>query len=404
VRIAFSTSVIQRGRSGVGQYVLSLVRALLPAAAHHEFTLFVLEKDLPLFDFASGSMRLEAVSERFRPAIRDILWHQAVLPGLIKRGAIEVLHVPSYRRMIWPRPCALVSTIHDLAPFHLKGKYDPARMFYGRVVARRLAQRQDAIVTVSKATAADVEALFGVSASRVSVIPNGLDHAQFRPGSQAGARQSVCAPLGIAGPFFLYVARLEHPGKNHSGLIEAFNRFKAATGSPWRLVLAGGDWHGAPAIREMVRASPFARDISVIGFVPSADLPDWYRAADVFVFPSHFEGFGMPPVEAMACGCPVLSSSTGALAETVGAAAGHLEPDDVGQMEAQLTRAASDAAWLAALRAAGISRARSFDWATAANATLDVYMRAVTRFTPFLGSVPSGTPGINPFVSPQHED
>jgi glycosyltransferase involved in cell wall biosynthesis len=404
VRIAFSTSVIQRGRSGVGQYVLSLVRALLPAAAHHEFTLFALEKDLPLFDFASGSMRLEPVSERFRPPIRDILWHQGVLPGLLRRRKVDVLHVPSYRRMIWPRPCALVSTIHDLAPFHLKGKYDPARMFYGRVVARRLARRQDAIVTVSRTTALDVESLFGVPEARLNVIPNGLDHSHFRTGSRADSRQAVCTPLGITGPFFLYVARLEHPGKNHSGLIEAFNRFKAATGSPWKLMLAGGDWHGASAIREMVRASPFARDIGVLGFVPSADLPDWYRAADVFVFPSHFEGFGMPPVEAMACGCPVLSSASGALAETVGNAAGLLDPDDVSQIQAQLTRAATDGAWLDELRTAGISRARSFDWAVTARATLEVYMRAATHFTASLGSVPHGTPGINPFVSPQRED
>jgi glycosyltransferase involved in cell wall biosynthesis len=404
VRIGFSTSVIQRGRSGVGQYVLALVRALLPAATHHEFTLFVLEKDLPLFDFASGSMRLEPVSERFRPAVRDILWHQTVLPGLVKRLGIEVLHVPSYRRMIWPRPCALVSTIHDLAPFHMKGKYDPARMFYGRVVARRLAQRQDAIVTVSRSTAHDVETLFKVPAERLNVIPNGLDHAQFRTGSRAEAREAVCAPRAITGPFFLYVARLEHPGNNHSGLIEAFNRFKASTGSPWKLMLAGGDWHGAPAIHEMARTSPFASDISVHGFVPSAELPDWYRAADVFVFPSHFEGFGMPPVEAMACGCPVLSSSCGALAETVGDAAGHLEPGDVGQIQTQLTRAATDAAWLEELRAAGLARARLFDWATAARATLDVYMRAAAHFTAPVGSVPTGTSGINPFVSPQREE
>jgi glycosyltransferase involved in cell wall biosynthesis len=349
-------------------------------------------------------MRLEAVSERFRSPIRDILWHQAVLPGLIRRHGIEVLHVPSYRRMIWPRPCALVSTIHDLAPFHLKGKYDPARMFYGRVVARRLAHRQDAIVTVSGATARDVESLFKIPAERLTVIPNGLDHDRFHPGTPAGARSAVCAPLGIDGPFFLYVARLEHPGKNHSGLIDAFNRFKAATGSPWKLMLAGGDWHGAPAIKDMVRASPFSRDIRLLGFVPSSDLPNWYRAADVFVFPSHYEGFGMPPVEAMACGCPVLSSLAGALAETVGPAAGYLEPDDIGQMQAQLTRAATDPSWLRELRVAGLHRAKSFDWATTAGATLDVYVRAATHFATPLGSVQPGTSGINPFVSAQRDD
>jgi len=370
---------MQHGRSGVGQYILALVRALLPAAARHEFTLFVLEKDTPLFGFAAGSMRIEPISERVRPPIRDILWHQTTLPAWARRHGIDVLHVPSYRRMLWPRPCALVATIHDLAPFHVAGKYDPARMFYGRVVARRLAARQDEVIAVSRTTARDVESLFRVPVERLTVVPNGLDHGQFHAGSQSAARLAVCSPRGLFGPFFLYVARLEHPAKNHAGLIEAFNRFKASTGSNWKLVLVGSDWHGAGTVHGLARASPYSDDIKRVGFVPSADLADWYRAADVFVFPSFFEGFGLPPVEAMACACPVLSSSSGALGETVSGASGHLEPLDIEQIQAHITRAAIDPAWRDELRAAGLSRARAFDWKTTAEATLGVYEKALLR-------------------------
>jgi glycosyltransferase involved in cell wall biosynthesis len=355
-------------------------------------------------------MRLEAVSERHRPPIRNILWHQASLPRLLERHGIDVLHVPSYRRMLWPRPCALVSTIHDLAPFHLAGKYDLARMLYCRVVARRLAQRQDEIVAVSRATARDVESLFQVPAGRLTVIPNGVDHARFRPGPQIRAREAVCAPRGLASPFFLYVARLEHPAKNHARLIEAFNRFKAATGSPWSLVLAGGDWHGASTIHGLVRASPFAGEIHVLGFVAPADLADWYRAADVLVFPSLHEGFGLPPVEAMACACPVLSSTSGALGETVAGAAGLLEPRDTGQIQAQLTRVATDPGWREQLRGAGLARARSFDWGATAKATLGVYAKAIARGArsmsarPRLGSARPGNSGIDPMATAEGRD
>lgn len=379
MKIGLSTSVIQRGHSGVGQYVLSLVRALLPAATTHEFTLFVLEEDLPLFHFAANAMRIEPVAERHRPPVRNILWHQTELPRLVRRAALDVLHIPSYRRMLWPRPCALVATIHDLAPFQFAGKYDWARMVYGRLIARQLAQRQDEIVAVSRLTARGIGTFFRVPADRVTVVPNGLDHDRFKPGAQSQARGNVCTPRGVTGPFFLYVARLEHPAKNHARLIAAFNGFKAATGSPWQLVLAGSDWHGAEAIHAAVRASPYAGDIHRLGFVPSTDLPDWYRAADVFVFPSLYEGFGLPPIEAMACACPVLSSTRGALAETVGAAAGRLEPDDAAQIEAQLTRAATDAGWRATLRAAGLVQAGQFAWQATAQATLGVYARALTR-------------------------
>jgi glycosyltransferase involved in cell wall biosynthesis len=378
VKIALSTSVIQRGRSGVGQYGLALVRALLPAGARHEFTLYVLEEDRPLFRFAEGRMRLETVAERHRPPVRNILWHQRELPRLLRRAGTEVLHIPSYRRMLGPRPCALVATIHDLAPFHLAGKYDWARMFYGRVIARQLARRQDEIVAVSHSTARDVEAFFGIPRDRLTVVPNGVDHDRFRPGSAAAAREAVCPRLGSR-RFFLYVARLEHPAKNHARLIDAFNRFKAAARSDWQLVLAGSDWHGAEAIHDLIHASPFARDILALGFVPAADLPDWYRAADVLVFPSLYEGFGLPPIEAMACGCPVLSSTRGALEETVGDAAGRLDPENVAQLQAQLTRIAADGGWRKQLREAGLARAREFDWDVAATSMLDVYARAAAR-------------------------
>jgi glycosyltransferase involved in cell wall biosynthesis len=389
LKIGLSTSVIQRGKSGVGQYVLSLVRALLPACGEHEFTLFVLADDVPLFHFAAAAMRLVVIDERHRPPVKNILWHQTVLPQLARRAGLDVLHVPSYRRMLWRHPCALVSTIHDLAPFHLTGKYDWARMFYGRVIARRLAHRQNEIIAVSELTARDIGKYFHVPATRVTVVPNGLDHDQFRPGARAEAREAVCAPRGVSGPFFLYVARLEHPAKNHSRLIVAFNAFKAATNSPWHLVLAGSNWHGAETIHALVEASPFARDIHRLGFVPSADLPNWYRAADVFVFPSLFEGFGLPPIEAMACGCPVLSSPRGALAETVGGAAGILDPEDSAQIQAQLTRAASDTAWRDELRAAGLIRARAFNWEQTAAATLDVYARAAGKPRAKTGAAPA---------------
>ncbi|MBI2512593.1 MAG: glycosyltransferase family 4 protein [Opitutae bacterium] len=378
MKIGISTSVMQRGRSGVGQYVLALVRALLPAARRHEITLFVLREDLPHFEFARGAVRLVPVEERFRSAVRDIAWHQTALPVIARRLGLDVLHVPSYRRMLWPKPCALVATIHDLAPFRVAGKYDRVRMFYGRVVARRLAWRQDEIVAVSRHTACDVAAFFGVPRQRLTVVPNGLDHERFHPRAE-GDRCEIARRRGVTAPFFLYVARLEHPAKNHVKLVRAFNRFKAASGSPWQLVLGGSDWHGAEHIHAEVRRSPWCDAIHTLGFVADADLPAWYRAAGGFVYPSAYEGFGLPPVEAMACGCPVLSSSRGALAEVVGDAALIVEPDDEEDFAAQLRRFATDEELRLDLRDAGLKHACAFDWARTAEATLGVYQLAARR-------------------------
>lgn len=382
LRIGITTSVIQRGKTGVAQYVFALVRALMEVAEDHEFVLFVLEEDVPLFQFATPRMQLYVVPEKWRSAVKNIFWHQAVLPSIAKELGLDVLHVPSYRRMLWRKPCALVATIHDLAPFHIQEKYDPLRMFYGRVVVKRLAQRQDAILAISTNTARDIREFFHIPLGQQNVILNGLDHERFCPSADGANPAAKRTRWNLEHPFFLYVSRLEHPAKNHVRLIDAFNAFKAATGSPWLLALGGSDWHGADVIRRKAAESPFAADIRFLGFVPDADLPDLYRAAGAFVYPSLFEGFGLPPVEAMACGCPVISSTRGALREVVGRAALAVNPEDVADMTAALTTVSSDEAKRDALIEAGFCNAARFDWKANARAVMAVYQSAAATLNP----------------------
>lgn len=382
MNVGISTSVIQRGRTGIAQYVFALVRALARRPDGLRIHLLVLEEDRPLFEDVADRVTLVPVSERHRSALRNILWHQTVLPGLARRLGLDVLHTPSYRRLVWSARLPRVGTIHDLAPFHVTGKYDPLRMFYGRQVVRRLARRQDAVIAVSGRTAADLKQHFGLGSDRVTVIWNGLDHDRFHPGDPAAAREEARRLWGLDGPFFLYVSRLEHPGKNHVRLIEAYERFRRTTGQRWLLVLGGSDWHGAEAIHAAARASEFAADIRLPGFIDDARLPDLYRAASALVYPSLFEGFGFPPLEAMACGCPVVCSDRGSLGEVIGDAAEVVDPLEAGSIAAGLSRLAGDADLRRRRVASGLANARRFDWDDAARRTVDVYRRAVARSMP----------------------
>jgi glycosyltransferase involved in cell wall biosynthesis len=375
MRIGISALMIQRGRTGVSQYVLSLLTALEKQPGDHRIFVFRLEADTGLFQKKSGEINQVSVSEKFRPPLLNILWHQVWLPRLARKLTLDVLHVPSYRRLLWPRPCPLVGTIHDLAPFHLGTKYDRKRSFYGRGVVRRLAHRQDRIIAVSEATAADIVRSFEIPRERITVIHNGIDHQKFNPGAPDSARSKVAAVYGLERPFFLYVARLEHPGKNHVNLVSAFEMFKAATKSGWSLVFAGSDWHGAEAIHQAVERSPVAGDIRRLGFVPDEDLPDLYRAAGALVYPSLHEGFGLPPVEAMACGCPVVSSTRGALGEVVGQAAALVDPVDIHSIARQLYVISMNLEERNRFRAKGLARAADFDWNRTAAETLRVYER-----------------------------
>jgi glycosyltransferase involved in cell wall biosynthesis len=342
----------------------------------------VLRQDLPLFQEFADQMHIVPVSELFRRPELNILWHQTRLPQLARQYQLDVLHVPSYRRLVRAQPCAMVATIHDLAPFHVHAKYDPLRMFYGRVVVRRLAQRQHSIIAISRNTARDIFRFFNVPRERVRVIYNGLDHARFAPLTDEEAKARVRQSLKIEHPFFLYVSRLEHPGKNHVRLIAAFDQFKQTTNSPWQLVLAGKDWHGAEVTHEAIHQSPFRHDIRSLGFVADSELPSLYHAASACVYPSLYEGFGMPPVEAMASGCPVLCSDRGSLAEVIGEAALIADPEDVSDLARKLRAIAGDPDLRHRLRARGLRQARRFDWRETAAATLDLYERTAAVYSP----------------------
>jgi glycosyltransferase involved in cell wall biosynthesis len=379
MRIAISTSVIQRGRSGIAQYVFALVKALLPHAGRHDIHLLVLEEDVRLFDFAAGKVEIISIKEQFRPPVNDIAWHQSVLPGWLRKHKIDVVHIPSYRRMLYFAPCALVATIHDLAQFHVAHKYDWARMAYGRVIARRLAARQDDIIAISQSTARDIERFFHVKPDRIHVIYNGVDQERFAPADHPQAKVEVAKRWSLGRPFFLYVSRVEHPLKNHARLIDAFNQFRAVSSVEWDLAFVGSDWHGADVIHAMAQQSPYRRDIRFLGFVEDAALPILYLAADAMVYPSLFEGFGMPPIEAMSCGCPVLSSRRGSLDEVLGNSAGIFDPERVDEIVEALKRVAGDFQWREALRDAGLRNARRFSWRESAARVLDVYEQAVER-------------------------
>jgi len=382
VKIGFSTSVIQRGKTGIAQYVFALLRQLSRPESGVDLTVFALEEDLEHFQFLAGKARLVTVSEQHRAPVKNILWHQQTLPGLARRHQLDVLHVPSYRRLLWRRPCPLVATIHDLAPFHVQGKYDWKRMLYGRVIVRQLARRQDHIIAISENTARDIRTFFGVAASKMTVVHNGLDHARFFPVEPEKARAIAAERWGLSAPFFLYVSRLEHPAKNHVRLIEAFSRFKRETGSEWQLAFGGSDWHGSEAIHAAARKSSCAKDIRFLGFVADPDLPSLYQAAGAFCYPSLYEGFGFPPVEAMACGCPVISSRAGALDEVVAQAAATVDPQNTAGIQQALARMATDPGWRKAWVARGLLNARRFDWDQAARGTVEVYRRAVSSSVP----------------------
>jgi glycosyltransferase involved in cell wall biosynthesis len=375
VRIGMTTLGADRGQSGIGTYVLNLIREFDAMALGDRLELVSSASEYQHFAPAPASVSTIAAAVGGGP-LPELLWHQAGLPRLVAERRWDVLFLPAgNRRLAFRSPCPMVGTVHDLASSHLRDKYDPIRSFYNRRVIPGLIRRLAHVITVSECSKRDIVRYAGIEPDRITVIPNGVDHRRFRLRDKELAATRVGGRFGVDGPFLLYVARLEHPAKNHVRLIRAFDRLKAATGIPHQLVLAGPDWSGAEAIHAEVRTARFAADIRTLGFVAAGDLPDLYAAAELLVFPSLYEGFGIPLIEAMAMGTAVASSNAASLPEVGGDAAVYFDPRDERAMAETMERLLADTALAGNLRSRGLVRAAGFTWRRTAMATLDVLTR-----------------------------
>ncbi|MEI7911768.1 MAG: glycosyltransferase family 1 protein [Verrucomicrobiota bacterium] len=339
MKVLLSAGMIQGGRSGVGRYVIALSEALVREQPAVDLCVAGLDADRCLFPWLRADQWL-TIPAAMASGAANLWWHQVSLNGLLRHLNIDLLHIPSYRRMLWHCVLPQVATIHDCAPFILRDKYDFARGFFGRVVVPLIARRVQRVIAVSETTAKDVLRFMRVPAARVTVVPNGIDHQMFQPPAAAAVaafRQRQNLPQA----FFLYVARLEHPAKNHLRLIRAFEALANSGAFTGHLVLPGAPWHGSQIIERAVAASPFRERIRLEGFVDNAELPLWYAAAEALVFPSLMEGFGLPLLEAQACGTRIACADATSLPEVAGPAGILFDGRDETSIAAAMARLAT---------------------------------------------------------------
>ncbi len=354
--------MVQGGRGGIYRYVIELARRLA-AMPDIDLSLDCVRGEEHLFD----GLRLIPAPRWARSGAFDLARVQLAT----RAPAGGVLHAPSYRRVPWRAGGACVATVHDLAPLHMPEKYGFLRhQFLKRVVPVGL-RRCDRILTVTEHTKADLVQAFAIDPQRIVVTPNGIDHARLCPGDRATSLAALRTwKPQLADDFVLYAARVEHPGKGHVALLDAWARLAVKRRDLPQLVFAGAAVERADEV--FAHAAALGLAPLHTGFAPEALLPDLYRACRLFVFPSRYEGFGLPPVEAMACGAAVASSRAGALAETTGPAA-MLDPADPEQMATMIERLLDDDAERFRLAAAGQAWAARFDWDATARATAAVY-------------------------------
>ena len=287
----------------------------------------------------------------------------------------DILHYPaSFTRLMGGAPSKetkVVLTVHDVSFLREPRWFRSDRSIYYRLMIRRSASRATRILADSEATGRDLQELIRIESSKIDVTPLGVD-ARFQPATEADIMR-VREIYDLPETFFLYVGTLE-PRKNLPRVIGAFDRI--ATKCDHDLVIAGRDgWKFAGIYDAAANARHSAR-IHFIGFVDDSLLPALFSAASVFVWPSLWEGFGLPPLEAMACGTPVVTSNTSSLPEVVGDAALRVQPEDVEAISEAMRSLTDDAELCASLRQRGMERASKFTWQRTAKLTYEAYCRA----------------------------
>ena len=372
MRIAINARLlVGQSYTGVHLYVYNVLCELLRQLPNDDF-LVITDRQGPLPALPRHVERV-TVGPPARHPILFVAWFEWSLPRAAESWGADVLvsleNLGSLRTKV---PQLLV--VHDLAYLHQPEGVGALVRAYYRYFMPRFVHRADTLLTVSKATKQDVAAAYDVDPSKIQVAYNGV-----RPRfTRLSAKQvtSVRERLTEGQPYFVYVGSV-HPRKNVDGLIRAYSRFRESSGQPHHLVIAGRfAWQAGPT-RDALEASPFREDIHLLGYVEEEQLGEVIGAATALVLVSHFEGFGVPVVEAHTCGVPVIASNTSSLPEVTGPGGLLVDPADDEAIAGAMAKLATDDALRQVLAKAGEEHAKQFIWAAAGEVVVEALRELV---------------------------
>jgi glycosyltransferase involved in cell wall biosynthesis len=368
MRIAIDASpAAKERRTGTEFYTLHLILALARLDTSNEYTLLLNDRLPEEFQGLPANFRSRLLPQRW-------MWAQTRLPRELRSERPDVFFAPA-NVIPFFHPPVCVTTIHDVAFHYFPECYSPFARWYLELTTRFALRRAASIIAVSRATKEDLVSVYGVDPARVEVVHSGVPKAELEPPSQEKIAQALLR-LGISAPYLLFLGRLETK-KNVRRIVEAFFELKER-GLPHQLVLGGTPGVGFSEVKRLIDASPYGGDVVLTGYV-GEEKPELYAGADVFVFPSLYEGFGFPILEAAGYGTPVVTSRSSSLAEVAGDAALLVDPLDVEEIAEGIYRLIHDRELRSRNVQRGYERVGEFDWDGTASRVLAVLKEAASQ-------------------------
>lgn len=373
MKILYDARTIRHGRTGVGVYTYNLLRHLLRIDVENTYACLFLRGQVPTeLQGLSACDPIEVgVDYQHHPC--GEIWENLHLPRLARKLDCTLLHGPAFLVPWVKRGLKIVVTLHDLIAYRIPHNYGFAYRKYLKVAIRRAARVADRIIVDSHCTKRDLQEILGVREERIAVV-----HLAPSPGFRVledAVKEQKRAAYQLPSRFVLCVGTLE-PRKNQIALVKAFEIVKQRHGFPHSLVIVGDMAKGGETVSQAIKRSPYAADIQLRPYTAEESLLYFYNCANLFVFPSLYEGFGLPLLEAMACGVPVIAGRVASVPEVVGDAAMLVEPTNVEELADAMANMLMYEDQKTLWRQKGLRHVTNFSWTQTARDTLAVY-RAV---------------------------
>jgi glycosyltransferase involved in cell wall biosynthesis len=380
MKIGIDISCLAAAKTGVGLYTYHLIQALLAADMVNRYYLFSAQPvELP----DSVKTAVSMVSDS-HPKITTPIWEQVLLPRLLTKAKIDVFHTPNYVAPI-VSSIPVIITVHDLSVFLFPDLHPFYRRWRHQLLFPTSVSRAAKIIAVSNQTKQDLATLFPTTADKTVTIYNGLpvwfykDRKQDAVNSMQLPPTADCQlPTGFPEQYILFVGTLE-PRKNLELMLQSFATVKHRNHIPHKLVVIGGEGWGKNRLQAQLAKYDIETEVVFTGHLEYNQLPSIYHRASLLVFPSLYEGFGFPPLEAMACGIPVIASNISSIPEVVGDAGILLNPDNWQVWADTIYTVLTNKSLQLELRQKGINRAHQFSWEKTAQQTLTVYEQATRK-------------------------